>query len=177
MKVFQNLPQISQSNYTRGEFSSLPLSIVGTRKYFVLFNIIGLGSIGFACAACSVARRHSALFWSRRELHPLRAGRRVGNTSRCTPTKKKGKSGYVIAFTHRSFSPPPASRLCSRRVRVLQLHGGCDLRALPGRLLRQRFDWHSSRLSALPLPGPEQLCSNCRDGTGGVHQLPERTDR
>lgn len=71
------------------------------------------------------------------------------------------------------------SHLCLplRRVRVLRLHRGRDLRVLPGRLLRQRFDWHSCRLSALPLPGPNQLCSNCGDGTGGVHQLPERTDR
>lgn len=80
-------------------------------------------------------------------------------------------------YSSLSLNPLSASHHCSRRVRVLRLHSRQDLRALPGWLPRQRFDWHSAWLSALPLPEPEQLCSNCRDGTGGVHQLSERTDR
>lgn len=74
-------------------------------------------------------------------------------------------------------SLPLYPSLCFRCVWVLRLHHGDDLRALPGRLLWQRSDWHSWWLSALPLPGPHQLFSNSGDRTGGLYQLPCRTDR
>lgn len=151
------------------------------KKKFFLVNIIGLGSIGICMRSLqrgSEAQRTLLVV----EGTPLceRAGERWQVYAKKQKKKKKKEATRNCTHSPLALSlplPPPPSHLCSRRVRVLRLHGGRDLRALPGRLPRQRFDWHSRRLSALPLPGPEQLCSNCRDGTGGVHQLPARTDR
>lgn len=66
-----------------------------------------LEALEFACAACSVARRHSALCWSWRELHSVRG---LANAGRCTPKnrRRKKKKLRVIALTHRSLSLSPS---------------------------------------------------------------------
>lgn len=119
-------------------------------------------------------------------------GKRRPLWSMCVRTKsvkkKKTKKNNVkyeqvlvcAAGARNCYTPlslPLYPSLCFRCVWVLRLHHGDDLRALPGRLLWQRSDWHSWWLSALPLPGPHQLFSNCGDRTGGLYQLPCRTDR
>lgn len=102
LKVFRTSfgSHISQSNYTRGEFSCLLLSIVGNGKCF-LFSFFFLNTTGlqcglFICAVCSSAQRHSALCWPR------------GNTpTLCEPTREAGRCARqpcvivaLIALSH-----------------------------------------------------------------------------
>lgn len=107
---------------------------------------------------------HSALYWQQKD-HLLRSNRMI---------------------EYQSWAPSGVQRIkpislclnfCFRRVWMLRLHRGQGLRALPRGLLWKRLDWHAWGLSTLPLPGPKQLCPNRIDRTGGLHQLPPRTDR
>lgn len=76
LKVFRTAfgSYISQSNYTRGEFSCLLLSTVGCGECFLSVLFTGSGCGVSTWSGCSDGQRHSALCWRRR-----------GNAALCGP--------------------------------------------------------------------------------------------
>lgn len=150
LKVFRTAfgSCISQSNYSR-------------------VNLVVFCSPWWAVG--NVFLQHWAVEWSvcLQWLH-------LWSETQCTLLVMGKTSPSVVCVEARAWKN---SSHCFRCVWVFRLHHWADLWALPGWLLWQCIDWHTRRLSTLPLPGPYQLCPNCTHRTGGLYQLPYRTDR
>jgi len=124
LKVFRTLifPKAIIVGGGGGDYRCLPLTAEGC------------GECLFSCCVTWTGhgQRHSALCWRWRKPHPL--------VSLCQAFKVcEYRCLHVCVCV---CDPTPSSLFC-RCVRVLRLHRRDDLRALPGRLLRQRFDRHA----------------------------------